>query len=90
MKTVPKKPGDSKAATPIQLPNVPEGGTTGGPGGKGEGIVTKIKAGKITLKNDAGQETTLDVPDTRGIKVGQRVRIQQGKDKVMVTPIQLP
>lgn len=43
------------------------------------GIITKIEAHKVTLKNDAGKKSTLEVKDTRGFKVGERVKIQEGK-----------
>ena len=45
----------------------------------------------MTLKNDKGRETTLEVKDTRSIKVGDTVKIQEGNViKVGALPEPIP
>jgi hypothetical protein len=39
------------------------------------GTVTKIEK-KITIKQDDGKETTVEVKDVKGIKVGDRVKVK--------------
>jgi hypothetical protein len=40
------------------------------------GTVTKIEGKKITIKQDDGKETTVEVKDVKGIKVGDRVKVK--------------
>lgn len=44
-----------------------------------KGTVTKIDGMKITVKDAAGKETTVEVKDTAGAKVGDSVTIKDGK-----------
>jgi outer membrane lipoprotein SlyB len=44
-----------------------------------KGTVTKIEGKKMTVKDDKGKETTVDVKDTAGAKVGDHVTIADGK-----------
>ncbi len=44
-----------------------------------KGTVTKIDGKKITVKDDKGKETTVEVKDTGGAKVGDTVEIKDGK-----------
>ncbi len=44
-----------------------------------KGAVTKIEANKVTVKDSAGKETTVEVKDAKGIKVGDKVTIKDGK-----------
>jgi hypothetical protein len=43
-----------------------------------KGTVTKIDGKKITVKDVAGKETTIEVKDTAGAKVGDSVAIKDG------------
>ena len=43
-----------------------------------KGTVTKIEGNKVTVKDDAGKETTVDVKDAKGVKVGDKVTIKDG------------
>jgi predicted thioesterase len=43
-----------------------------------KGTVTKIDGKKITVKDAAGKETTVEVKDTAGVKVGDSVTIKDG------------
>ncbi len=43
-----------------------------------KGTVTKIEGKKITVKDAAGKETTVEVKDTAGAKVGDNVTIKDG------------
>jgi outer membrane lipoprotein SlyB len=44
-----------------------------------KGTVTKVEGMKITVKDDKGKETTVEVKDTAGVKVGDKVEIKDGK-----------
>jgi hypothetical protein len=44
-----------------------------------KGTVTKVEGNKITVKDAAGKETTVEVKDTAGVKAGDRVTIKDGK-----------
>lgn len=44
-----------------------------------KGTITKIDCKKITVKDDKGKETTVEVKDTAGVKVGEKVTIKDGK-----------
>ena len=46
------------------------------------GTVTKIEGKKITVKDDKGKETTEEVKDTAGAKVGDQVMIKAGAVKI--------
>jgi len=43
-----------------------------------KGTVTKVEGNKVTLNDDAGKETTVDVKDAKGVKVGDKVTIKDG------------
>jgi len=43
-----------------------------------KGTITKIEGNKVTVKDDAGKETTVDVKDAKGAKVGDKVTIKDG------------
>ena len=43
-----------------------------------KGTVTKIEGNKVTVKDAAGKETTVDVKDAKGVKVGDTVTIKDG------------
>ena len=45
---------------------------------KVEGTITKIDGHKVTVKDAAGKETTVDVKDAKGVKVGDKVTIKDG------------
>ncbi len=42
------------------------------------GTVTKIEGNKVTVKDDMGKETTVEVKDIKGTKVGDKVKIEDG------------
>jgi hydrogenase maturation factor len=42
------------------------------------GQVTKIEDNKVTVKDDMGKETTIDVKDVKDTKVGDKVMIKDG------------
>lgn len=44
-----------------------------------KGTVTKVDGKKITVKDAAGKETTVEVKDTAGVKAGDNVTIADGK-----------
>jgi outer membrane lipoprotein SlyB len=44
-----------------------------------KGTVTKIEGNKVTVKDDKGKETTVEVKDTAGANVGDKVEIKGGK-----------
>jgi len=46
---------------------------------KVEGTVTKIEGKKVTIKDEKGKETTVEVKDLGGAKVGDLVEIKDGK-----------
>jgi hypothetical protein len=48
-----------------------------------KGTVTKIEGNMVTVKDDAGKETTVDVKDVKDIKVGDKVKIKEGVIKKM-------
>lgn len=48
-----------------------------------KGTVTKIDGKKITVKDDKGKGTTVEVKDTGGAKVGDKVVIKGGVVKKM-------
>lgn len=48
-----------------------------------KGTVTKIEAKKVTVKDDKGKETTVEVKDTKGAKVGDTVEITGGVVKIV-------
>lgn len=43
-----------------------------------KGTVTKIEGKKITVKDAQGKETTVEVKDTAGVKVGDKITIKDG------------
>ncbi len=43
-----------------------------------KGTITKIEAGKITVKSADGKETTVG-GDAKGLKVGDKVTVKDGK-----------
>jgi hydrogenase maturation factor len=43
-----------------------------------KGQVTKIENNKVTVKDDMGKETTVDVEDVKDTKVGDKVQIKDG------------
>ncbi|MCI0468993.1 MAG: hypothetical protein L0Y62_02880 [Nitrospirae bacterium] len=51
-----------------------------------KGTVTKVDGMKITVKDAAGKETTVEVKDTAGVKVGDKVTIKDGKVIKDATP----
>ncbi len=51
-----------------------------------KGTVTKIDGKKITVKDAQGKETTVEVKDTAGVKVGDTVMIKDGVVKKMPKP----
>ncbi len=46
--------------------------------GEVKGIITKIDGNKVTVKDDKGKETTVEVKDPKGLKVGDKVSIKDG------------
>jgi outer membrane lipoprotein SlyB len=42
------------------------------------GKVTKIEDDEVTVKDDMGKETTVDVEDVKDTKVGDKVMIKEG------------
>jgi hypothetical protein len=42
------------------------------------GTVTKIEGNMVTVRDDMGKETTVDVKDAKDTKVGDKVRIEEG------------
>jgi type 1 fimbria pilin len=42
------------------------------------GSVTKIEGTKVTVQDDMGKETTVDVKDVKDTKVGDKVKIEDG------------
>ncbi len=42
------------------------------------GKVTKIEGNKVTVQDDTGKETTVEVKDATGAKVGGKVKIENG------------
>ncbi len=42
------------------------------------GTVTKIEGNKVTVKDDMGKETTVEVKDVKDTKVGDKVKIEDG------------
>jgi hypothetical protein len=44
-----------------------------------KGTVTKIEGNKITVRDAAGKETTVEVKSTADIKVGYRVTVKGGE-----------
>ncbi len=43
-----------------------------------KGTVTKVEGKNVTVKDDKGKETTVEVKDTAGAKVGDKVEIKGG------------
>jgi hypothetical protein len=43
-----------------------------------KGTVTKVEGNKVTVKDEAGKEQTVDVKDAKGVKVGDKVDIKDG------------
>lgn len=43
-----------------------------------KGTITKIEGNKVTVKDDKGKETTVEVKDVKGLKVGDKVKIKDG------------
>ncbi|MBT9171243.1 MAG: hypothetical protein DDT18_01615 [Actinobacteria bacterium] len=48
-----------------------------------KGTLTKIDGKKVTVKDDKGKETTVEVKDAAGAKVGDKVEIKGGVVKKM-------
>jgi type 1 fimbria pilin len=42
------------------------------------GTVTKIEGNTVTVQDDMGKETTVDVKDVKDTKVGDKVKIEDG------------
>ncbi len=42
------------------------------------GKVTKIEGNKVTVQDDIGKETTVEVKDVKDTKVGNKVKIENG------------
>ncbi len=42
------------------------------------GKVTKIEGNKVTVQDDTGKETTVEVKDAKGARVGDKVKIENG------------
>ncbi len=42
------------------------------------GKVTKIEGNNVTVQDDTGKETTVEVKDAKGAKVGDKVKIENG------------
>ncbi len=42
------------------------------------GKVTKIEGNKVTVQDDMGKETTVEVKDVKDAKVGDKVKIENG------------
>lgn len=42
------------------------------------GKITKIEGNKLTVKTSDGRETTVDVKSTKGLKVGDEVKVKDG------------
>lgn len=42
------------------------------------GKITKIEGNKLTVKTADGTETTVDVKSTKGLKVGDEVKVKDG------------
>ncbi len=43
-----------------------------------KGTITKIDGKKVTVKDDKGEETTVEVKEVKDIKVGDKVTIKDG------------
>lgn len=43
-----------------------------------KGTVTKVEGKKITVKDDKGKETTVEVKNAAGVKAGDKVEIKGG------------
>lgn len=43
-----------------------------------KGTVTKIDGKKVTVKDDKGKETTVEVKEVKDVKVGDKVTIKDG------------
>lgn len=43
-----------------------------------KGTITKIDGKKVTVKDDKGKETTVDVKEVKDVKVGDKVTIKDG------------
>jgi hypothetical protein len=52
--------------------------TMGLAAGEVKGTVTKIEGNKVTVKDDKGKETTVEVKEVKDIKVGDKVTIKDG------------
>jgi uncharacterized protein YxeA len=48
-----------------------------------KGTVTKVEAKKITVKDEKGKETTVEVKATAGAKKGDMVEIKGGAVKIL-------
>ncbi|NTU43558.1 MAG: hypothetical protein HGA78_11035 [Nitrospirales bacterium] len=46
-----------------------------------KGTVSKVEGTKITVKDAAGKESTVEVKDAAGVKAGDKVEIKDGKVK---------
>jgi len=42
------------------------------------GTVTKIEGNKVTVQDNMGKETTVDVKDVKETKIGDKVKIEDG------------
>lgn len=51
-----------------------------------KGTVTKIDGKKVTVKDDKGKKTMVEVKDTGRAKVGDKVEIKDGKVMVQKKP----
>jgi preprotein translocase subunit YajC len=52
------------------------------------GKVTKIEDDEVTVKDDMGKETTVDVEDVKDTKVGDKVMIKDGiMEKLTEKPV---
>ncbi len=46
--------------------------------GELKGTITKIDGKKVTVKDDKGKETTVEVKEVKDVKVGDKVTIKDG------------
>lgn len=49
--------------------------------GEVKGTITKIEGNKLTIKQADGKEVTVEVKDTKGLKVGDKVEVKSGVAK---------
>lgn len=52
--------------------------TMGFAAGEVKGTITKIDGKKVTIKDDKGKETTVQVKEVKDVKVGDKVTVKDG------------